>query len=118
MSHPLLAITDALGQSLEGQIPAGTTVLDGANLLGALVPTTCGGFLRCWDCRVQVQEGMAELSPPSDREQRVLRRLGLPADHRLACQAQVRGPVRIRVPSPPSVPPVTPKRDPRKVPPP
>ncbi|MFC3181967.1 adenylate/guanylate cyclase domain-containing protein [Cypionkella sinensis] len=46
----------------------------------------CGGRARCSTCRVRVLEGLEHLPPISAAEQQVLRRVGAPANVRLACQ--------------------------------
>lgn len=48
--------------------------------------SVCGGRARCSTCRVRVVEGLEDLPPASDLEQLVLRRVGAPANVRLACQ--------------------------------
>jgi ferredoxin len=51
----------------------------------------CGGKARCGTCRVRVLEGVKNLSAPSPFERK---RLPDPAEGvRLACQANVRGPM-------------------------
>lgn len=48
--------------------------------------SVCGGRARCSTCRVRVTEGLENLPPPSETEQKVLSRVGAPANVRLACQ--------------------------------
>ena len=48
--------------------------------------SVCGGRARCSTCRVRVLEGLEHLPPASGTEQQVLRRVGAPANVRLACQ--------------------------------
>lgn len=48
--------------------------------------SVCGGRARCSTCRVRVLEGLDDLPPPSEVEQRVLDRVGASANVRLACQ--------------------------------
>lgn len=56
----------------------------------------CGGNARCSTCRVVILEGMENLSPPEDLELSLTRKKEFDANMRLACQARVRGPVRLR----------------------
>lgn len=67
---------------------------EGARLYFGLAPwLNCRGRARCGSCRVRVVEGAELLSPPSPFE-----RSRLPdakPELRLACQAHVRGPVKI-----------------------
>ena len=48
--------------------------------------SVCGGRARCSTCRVRVLEGQDQLPAASVTEQQVLRRVGAPANVRLACQ--------------------------------
>lgn len=55
--------------------------------------SACSGRARCGTCRVRVIDGVANLSPPSEAEVELLRRLKIDApDIRLACQAILMGP--------------------------
>ena len=53
----------------------------------------CGGLGQCSTCIVEVAQGMENLSPKTDFEQRRLKRK--PDNYRLACQTLVNGPVTI-----------------------
>lgn len=66
--------------------------------LAAGIPHThvCGGNARCSTCRVIVLEGLDNVDPPNAEEQALAARLGLPREVRIACQATVRGPTRVR----------------------
>ena len=57
----------------------------------------CGGRARCGTCRVLVTSGERALSAPTPFEKRLRGEVDL--RDRLACQANVRGPVVIRWPS-------------------
>jgi adenylate cyclase len=72
------------------------TLLNAA--LAAGIPHThvCGGHARCSTCRVIVVEGLENIEPPNEIERALAERLGLPREVRIACQATVRGPVRVR----------------------
>jgi adenylate cyclase len=72
------------------------TMLNAA--LAAGIPHThvCGGNARCSTCRVVVLEGLENVEPPNEKEQALAKRLGLPQSIRIACQATVRGAVRVR----------------------
>jgi ferredoxin len=69
-----------------------------AQQLGLLM--ACGGKGLCATCHVVVDEGDAgSLSPMTDREERALQRLATRcAGSRLACQAMIRGDVKVRLP--------------------
>lgn len=54
----------------------------------------CGGYGQCGTCIVEVVEGMENLSPRTEVEDRKLKKR--PATYRLACQTLVNGPVSVR----------------------
>jgi ferredoxin len=53
----------------------------------------CGGYGQCGTCLVEVVEGMENLSPRTEAENRKLK--NKPANYRLACQTLVSGPVSV-----------------------
>lgn len=53
----------------------------------------CGGYGQCGTCVVEVSEGMENLSPRTDAENRLLKKK--PQNCRLACQTLVHGAVSI-----------------------
>lgn len=53
----------------------------------------CGGYGQCATCVVEVTEGMENLSPKTDFEERRLKKK--PDNYRLACQTMVNGSVKI-----------------------
>jgi len=81
-------------------------VADGANLrlkalennidLYTLVGkmTNCGGYGQCGTCIVEIVEGMENLSPRTEVEQRKLKKK--PETYRLACQTLVNGSVSVK----------------------
>ena len=87
-----------------GYIPDGTTLLEAAQQLGVGIEAICGGQGVCNKCRVAIQDGfferfgiesrMAHLSPLTDAEED----MEVPPGMRLACMAQVHGPVVVVVP--------------------
>ncbi|WP_013322272.1 2Fe-2S iron-sulfur cluster-binding protein [Gloeothece verrucosa] len=56
--------------------------------------TNCGGYGQCGTCIVEIVEGMENLSPKTDFEQRKLKKK--PENYRLACQTLVNGPVKVK----------------------
>ena len=54
---------------------------------------TCGGYGQCGTCVVEIGEGMQNLSPKTEVEDRKLRKK--PDNYRLACQALVHGAVSV-----------------------
>jgi len=68
-------------------LPTGLTVLEMSRLGGVPHASVCGGRGRCSTCRVRVGgEDRGLLPPASAGEQKVLARVGAPANVRLACQ--------------------------------
>ncbi|MBD2462230.1 (2Fe-2S)-binding protein [Oscillatoria sp. FACHB-1407] len=54
---------------------------------------SCGGYGQCGTCIVEIVEGMENLSPRTDVENRKLKKK--PDTYRLACQTLVNGPVSV-----------------------
>lgn len=67
------------------------TLLEAADRAGVPIEAACGGFAACNTCRVAVFAG--ELSEVSDEEAPFLDA----PEHRLACQARIRGDLRARL---------------------
>ena len=55
--------------------------------------TNCGGAGQCTTCVVQIIEGLGNLSPRTDLENRKFK--NKPDNYRLACQTLVNGPVSV-----------------------
>ena len=55
--------------------------------------TNCGGAGQCTTCVVQITEGLENLSPRTDLENRKFK--NKPDNYRLACQTVVNGPVSV-----------------------
>ena len=53
----------------------------------------CGGYGQCGTCIVEVVEGLENLSPRTETENRKLNKQ--PENYRLACQALVNGPISV-----------------------
>ncbi len=69
--------------------PTGFTILEMSRHAGIPHASVCGGRGRCSTCRVRVGGAdRGRLLPPSPDEQKVLARVGAPADVRLACQVR------------------------------
>jgi ferredoxin len=61
-------------------------------LRGKLI--NCGGYGQCATCIVEITEGLENLSPRTDFEERRLRKK--PDNYRLACQTLVNGSVTVK----------------------
>jgi ferredoxin, 2Fe-2S len=82
-----------------GEVPENTSLLEAAEALGFPLTHDCGGNASCTTCRVEVEDGLENLSEVDFDEQDLLDRENLTqAFHRLGCQARVTGDVRVRVP--------------------
>lgn len=68
-------------------------LLEACEAAGLPIDAACGGFACCNTCRVEVLEGADRLSERLSEEEPFL---DTPTQ-RLACQATVRGPVRVRL---------------------
>ena len=86
----------------EYEARSGETLMGAANRCGLQWPTLCQGQGNCTLCHCQILEGVENLAPAAAREGE---QLGLvmgsfpgvsDGSVRLACQAQVRGPVVVR----------------------
>jgi len=66
-------------------VPVGLSVLEVSRLAGIPHASVCGGRGRCSTCRVRIRSAQSQ-PPPDEAEARVLGRLGVPPDVRLACQ--------------------------------
>jgi adenylate cyclase len=67
--------------------PAGLSILEMSRIAGIPHASVCGGRGRCSTCRVRIGgPDRPKLPPPSPDEQKVLTRVGAPANVRLACQ--------------------------------
>ena len=66
-------------------VPAGLSILEVSRYGRIPHASVCGGRGRCSTCRVRVQSAKPQ-PPPDEAEARVLRRIGVPHDVRLACQ--------------------------------
>src|SRR5438876_1776676 len=66
-------------------VPVGLSVLEVSRYARIPHASVCGGRGRCSTCRVRIYTTRPQ-PPPAEAESRVLRRLGVPSDVRLACQ--------------------------------
>ena len=75
-------------------VPVGLSVLEVSRLHRIPHASVCGGRGRCSTCRVRIHSARPQ-PPPSEAESRVLRRLGVPPDVRLACQLRPTSDLRV-----------------------
>jgi adenylate cyclase len=72
-----------------------TNLMDAIHQTGLGLGQSCDGIALCGFCRVQVLEGMNNLSAMGEEERKILASAHAGDDERLACCATVRGPVTI-----------------------
>jgi len=86
----IVFLTD--GRSI-GVTDPGMTILDVA--IAEKIPhfRECGGHGRCTTCRVRIVDGLANVSPRTQREAELAKALGWDGFTRLACQTRVSGDV-------------------------
>lgn len=81
-----------------GEFPEGTTILDAAREVGVDIEAICGGKLTCGKCQVVIEQGMENLSPITEDEQRLLDKRKAGKNYRLACVTKFYGDVVVYVP--------------------
>ncbi len=81
-----MRITVKYASGVTVNAPRGLSLLAISRINNIPHASVCGGRARCSTCRVRVLSGEESLAPPNPREQQVLRRVGAPANVRLACQ--------------------------------
>ncbi|MDH3814277.1 MAG: (2Fe-2S)-binding protein [Acidobacteriota bacterium] len=72
-----------------------TSLLDSVLQAGLGLGQSCDGIALCGFCRVQVVEGIENLSPMAEEERKILAAQHGGDNERLACRARVSGPVTI-----------------------
>jgi len=72
-----------------------TNLLDAVLQTGLGLGQSCDGIALCGFCRVQVLEGLENLSPMGEEERKILAAQHAGDNERLACCARVGGPVTI-----------------------
>ena len=88
LGHPALEYEDGVSNLRQKAMENG---IDIYKMWGKMM--NCGGYGQCGTCAVEVVEGMEYLSPPTEAENRLLKKK--PANFRLACQTLVNGPVSV-----------------------
>lgn len=81
-----------LPSGARGRFAFKTDLLTAARALGVYVRTSCLGEGRCAECLVQIESGMANLTPILEDEVGAITRRGV----RLACRAKLKGDVVVR----------------------
>lgn len=79
----------------EIQVPRGFTVLEASRFAGIPHASVCGGRGRCSTCRIRVAGPASALPAASPAEQRLLERVGVAPNVRLACQLRPMGTITV-----------------------
>jgi adenylate cyclase len=82
--HVRFRVTYPEGITLEAS--KGMSVLEVSRMARRAHMSVCGGRARCTTCRVQILSAAGELPEANELEAAALRRIGAPANVRLACQ--------------------------------
>jgi adenylate cyclase len=77
------------------QVPRGFSVLEASRFAGIPHASVCGGRGRCSTCRIRVAGAAVSLPAASPAEQRLLQRVGVPPNVRLACQLRPTGDISV-----------------------
>src|SRR5215471_9387971 len=77
-------------EGIEIEVPVGTSILEASNKAHAQVGSACGGVCACSTCHVYVKQGLADLSPASDREEDIMdKAFDVKPNSRLGCQSKI-----------------------------
>ena len=77
------------------QAEAGEPLMQCLLRAGLPVASSCQGDGVCGKCRVQIVEGLANLSPVQALEEMLIERYKIPSSMRISCQAKVLGDITV-----------------------
>jgi ferredoxin, 2Fe-2S len=81
-----------LKESIEVEVPDGTSILEAARIGGAPEGDRCGGVCACSTCHVYVVKGFDRTSEIEDEEADILdKAFDVRMESRLGCQAKIHG---------------------------
>ena len=72
-----------------------SNLMDAIHQSGLGLGQSCDGIALCGFCRVQILDGMDNLSPMESEEEKILASMHGTDDERLACCATVQGPITL-----------------------
>lgn len=87
------------------EVAPGTSILEASQRFRIPHAAVCGGRGRCSTCRVRINQGLRTLPPADENEAKVLRRVGVAPDVRLACQTRPTGDISVTPLLPPDASP-------------
>jgi adenylate cyclase len=91
-----MAKLELVNEKVTIETEAGQTLLEASLKHGIPHIHACGGKAFCSTCRVIVENGLDNLNERPPQEANLAKKLGFPAEIRLACQAIPHGPVKAR----------------------
>ncbi len=80
------------------RIKSGTTILEGAKLVGADLTSICGGSGKCGKCKVIIEKEGENAGSITEMEKVLLSPVEISAGYRLACCVSVQGNLTVRIP--------------------
>jgi 2Fe-2S ferredoxin len=85
-----------LKESIEVEVPEGTSILEAARIAGAPEGDRCGGVCACSTCHVYVVKGFEQTSEIEDEEADILdKAFDVRMESRLGCQAKIHGDLEV-----------------------
>lgn len=91
-----MAAIDLTSDNITLETLPGETMLEASLRQGINHLHACGGLALCSTCRVYIDEGLENIGPRTEKEQKLADQLGLMPEVRLACQTAAEGPVSAR----------------------
>ena len=88
---------EVVGQQ-SAEFRSNTTLLSAIKKMDIDINYYCGGTCSCGTCYVEIIDGIENLSKISARENMVLGYEKSNSNHRLACQARIKGNTKIKIP--------------------
>ncbi len=77
------------------EVESGTLLMEALLKAGFPVASSCHGDGICGKCRIQILEGVENLSKINEVEQLVRDRIGIAKEYRISCQSRVMGEILI-----------------------
>ncbi|MEE4273234.1 MAG: 2Fe-2S iron-sulfur cluster-binding protein [Thermoanaerobaculales bacterium] len=79
----------------EAVVVQGSNLMDVIHQIGLGLGQSCDGIALCGFCRVEILQGIENLSPRGEEEQKLLASMHADDDERMACCAAVHGDVTL-----------------------
>jgi 2Fe-2S ferredoxin len=87
-----------VNQDVTCEVPEGTTILRAALTNGIEIEMDCGGLCNCCTCKVEIIEGIENVSEMRDDEDDMLdeEKCNRTENSRLSCQVKVYGNIKVK----------------------